>query len=49
LGYRRVNGLVNKADDDLLSATRVACMDLRFAKTVDNFVHHSSSRMFTGQ
>jgi hypothetical protein len=28
-GYHRVNGLVNKVDDDLLSATRVGCMDLR--------------------
>jgi phage terminase large subunit-like protein len=36
-GYHRVNGKVNKVDDDLLSATRVGCMDLRFAKTVDNF------------
>jgi hypothetical protein len=51
---------VNKVDDDLSGATRVGCMDLRFAKTVDNFVHRSSSRgpqiargvdfdLFTGQ
>lgn len=31
--YHRVNGLVNKVDDDLLSATRVLCMDIRRAKT----------------
>jgi hypothetical protein len=59
-GYHRVNGLVNKVDDDLSSATGVGCMDLRFAKTVDNFVHRPSSRgpqmargvdfdLFTGQ
>jgi hypothetical protein len=33
----RVNGLVNKVDDDLLSATRVGCMDLRFAKAPERF------------
>jgi hypothetical protein len=36
-GYHRVNGLVNKIDDDILSAIRVLCMDLRFAKTPENF------------
>jgi phage terminase large subunit-like protein len=36
-GYHRVNGLVNKVDDDLLSATRVGCMDLRFAKAPERF------------
>jgi phage terminase large subunit-like protein len=36
-GYHRVNGLVNKVDDDLLSATRVGCMDLRFAKMMEHF------------
>jgi len=33
LGYHRENGLVVKVDDDLLSATRQLCMDLRFAKS----------------
>jgi len=32
IGYHRVDGLVHKVDDDLLSATRVGIMDLRFAK-----------------
>ena len=36
-GYHRVKGLVHKVDDDLLSATRVLCMDLRFAKPKDQF------------
>ncbi len=34
-GYHRVNGLVHKVDDDLLSAIRVLCMDIRNAKTLD--------------
>jgi phage terminase large subunit-like protein len=36
-GYHRVDGKVVKVDDDLMSATRVGCMDLRFAKTFDKF------------
>jgi hypothetical protein len=32
IGYHRVNGLIHKVDDDLLSAMRVGLMDLRFAK-----------------
>jgi hypothetical protein len=36
-GYHRKSGLVVKVDDDLLSATRVLCMDIRFARTVENF------------
>jgi phage terminase large subunit-like protein len=36
-GYHRVNGKVVKIDDDLLSAIRVGCMDLRFAKCFDQF------------
>ncbi len=36
-GYHRVNGLVHKVDDDLLSAIRVLCMDIRYAKTADHF------------
>jgi hypothetical protein len=31
-GYHRVNGLIHKVDDDLLSAIRVGLMDLRHAK-----------------
>jgi phage terminase large subunit-like protein len=30
--YHRVNGLVNKVDDDLLSATRILCMAIREAR-----------------
>ena len=33
-GYHRVNGLVHKVDDDLMSAIRVLCMDIRFAKAL---------------
>jgi len=36
-GYHRINGLVNKIDDDLLSAIRVLCMDMRFAQSADKF------------
>jgi phage terminase large subunit-like protein len=32
IGYHRINGLIHKVDDDLLSATRVGLMDLRYAK-----------------
>jgi hypothetical protein len=32
--YHRVDGRVHKVDDDLLSATRVLCMDIRFAKSL---------------
>jgi hypothetical protein len=32
IGYHRVDGLVHKVDDDLLSATRIGLMDLRYAK-----------------
>jgi phage terminase large subunit-like protein len=34
-GYHRINGLVHKVDDDLMSAIRVLCMDIRFAKTFE--------------
>jgi phage terminase large subunit-like protein len=33
-GYHRVAGLVHKVDDDLLSALRVLCMDIRYAKVL---------------
>ena len=32
IGYHRINNLIHKVDDDLLSAVRVGLMDLRFAK-----------------
>jgi hypothetical protein len=32
--YHRVAGLVHKVDDDLLSAIRVLCMDIRYAKVL---------------
>jgi phage terminase large subunit-like protein len=37
LDYHREGGLVVKMNDDLMSATRIACMDIRYAKvlTVD--------------
>ncbi len=43
-GYHRVNGLVNKIDDDLLSAIRVLCMDIRFAKPTAEFMQFRSRR-----
>ena len=43
-GYHRVDGLVNKIDDDLLSAIRVLCMDIRHAKTADHFLRSRLSR-----
>ncbi len=36
-GYHRINGLVNKIDDDIMSAIRVLCMDIRFAKPFGDF------------
>ena len=48
-GYHRVNGLVNKVDDDLLSAIRVLCMDIRTAKTVGNFPGIEAVRFDPGQ
>src|SRR5262249_13124469 len=32
VGYHRINNLIHKVDDDLLSAIRVGLMDLRYAK-----------------
>jgi hypothetical protein len=40
-GYHRVAGLVHKVDDDLMSAIRVLCMDIRFAKTADHIYRAS--------
>jgi phage terminase large subunit-like protein len=34
--YHRVGGLVNKINDDLMSATRILCMSIRKAKEMDN-------------
>jgi len=39
--YHRVAGLVNKIDDDIMSAIRVVCMDIRFAKTAERFADPS--------
>jgi hypothetical protein len=36
-GYHRVNGQVHKVDDDLLSATRFLCMQIRSAKRPESF------------
>lgn len=36
-GYHRVNGQVNKVDDDILSATRVLCMTVRHAQAIERF------------
>jgi phage terminase large subunit-like protein len=36
-GYHREKGLVVKVDDDLLSATRQAVMDIRFARVPEKF------------
>jgi hypothetical protein len=33
-GYHRVNNLVHKVDDDLLSAIRILCMQIRSAKVL---------------
>lgn len=43
-GYHRINGLVNKIDDDLLSAIRVLCMDIRYAKTPGDFRGYAGRR-----
>lgn len=44
MGYHRVNGLVNKIDDDLLSAARVLCMDIRYAKAMSEFAGFNTRR-----
>ncbi len=43
-GYHRINGLVNKIDDDIMSAIRVACMDIRYAKSFGEFAGFSARR-----
>jgi phage terminase large subunit-like protein len=47
-GYHRVNGLVNKIDDDLLSAIRVGCMDIRYAKSMSEFARQAANRRAEG-
>lgn len=47
-GYHRDGGIVNKVDDDLLSAIRVLCMDIRFAKMPERFIGFSR-RQIAGQ
>ena len=37
INYHRVNGLVERIDDDLMSATRQLVMDIRYAKTSDGW------------
>jgi hypothetical protein len=46
-GYHRVEGVVNKIDDDLLSAIRVLVMDIRHAKPVDQFLRARRSGQST--
>lgn len=48
LGYHRVNGLVNKVDDDLLSAVRTAMMDIRYAKPQSQFAQAQLSELRGG-
>jgi phage terminase large subunit-like protein len=43
-GYHMVNGLVNKVDDDLLSAIRVLCMDIRYAQATERFYGFATRR-----
>jgi phage terminase large subunit-like protein len=43
-GYHRVNGLVHKVDDDLLSAIRVLCMDIRYARAMEQFRGYAQRR-----
>lgn len=47
-GYHLVNGLVNKIDDDLLSAIRVLCMDIRYAKAMNEFTGYANRRRVQG-
>jgi phage terminase large subunit-like protein len=43
-GYHRVDGLVHKVDDDIMSAIRILCMDIRFAKPVEQFADAPARR-----
>ena len=44
IGYHRIDNLIHKVDDDLLSAIRVGLMDLRFAKPLGGPNSFVSSR-----
>jgi phage terminase large subunit-like protein len=44
IGYHRIDNLIHKVDDDLLSAIRVGLMDLRFAKPLGGPNSFSASR-----
>jgi phage terminase large subunit-like protein len=53
VGLHLENGLVKKIDDDLLSAIRVLCMDIRHAQTQDRFQgwearRHSRTKIAAG-
>jgi hypothetical protein len=43
-GYHRVDGLVHKVDDDIMSAIRILCMDIRFARPVEQFADGPARR-----
>jgi hypothetical protein len=43
-GYHLENGLVVKMADDLMSAIRVLCMDIRYAKSIDQFGGYAKRR-----
>jgi phage terminase large subunit-like protein len=44
IGYHRINGLIHKIDDDLLSAIRIGLMDLRYAKPMGEFARAQLNR-----
>ena len=44
MAYHRKDGLVVKIDDDLMSATRQLCMDIRYAKPPESFKLQSRFR-----
>jgi phage terminase large subunit-like protein len=49
VNLHRVNGLINRVDDDLLSATRQLVMDIRFARVPDrhgDFTHGGKRKTF---
>jgi hypothetical protein len=48
IGYHRINGLIHKVDDDLLSAIRCGLMDLRYARPLGptgSFARSQAPRM----
>jgi hypothetical protein len=51
VGYHRINNLIHKVDDDLLSAIRCGIMDLRFAKPLGpagNFARSNEPQLAKG-